>query len=44
MEFYTENVKLRNMNAIRAFSAEFFSVLSETFLQSPYDNGGCLQV
>lgn len=44
MDFYTENVKLRNMNTIRAFSAEFFSVLSETFLQSPHDNGGCLQV
>nr|XP_010932375.1 RRP12-like protein [Elaeis guineensis] len=42
-DHYTVDVADKNLKAIRSFSLEFFSVLSEVLLTSPKDSGGCLQ-
>ncbi|MQM05498.1 hypothetical protein Taro_038315 [Colocasia esculenta] len=40
---YTPKLAEENLNAIRSFSAEFFSVLSDIFFKDSKDSGGCLQ-
>ncbi|KAG1334382.1 RRP12-like protein [Cocos nucifera] len=42
-DHYTLDVADKNLKAIRSFSSEFFSVLSEVFLTSSKESGGCLQ-
>lgn len=41
---YTPQLAGENLNAIRSFSSEFFSALSEVFFKDLKDSGGCLQV
>ena len=40
----TLDVADKNLKAIQSFSSEFLSVLSEVFLTSSKESGGCLQV
>ncbi|OVA08308.1 putative domain NUC173 [Macleaya cordata] len=40
---YTPQVAADNLNAVRLSSREFLSVLSDIFLKSSKDSGGCLQ-
>uniref|UniRef100_A0A1D1YZ83 RRP12-like protein n=1 Tax=Anthurium amnicola TaxID=1678845 RepID=A0A1D1YZ83_9ARAE len=42
-DHYTPQLAKENLNAIRSFSAEFFSVLSEILFKDSKDSGGCLQ-
>ncbi|ONK66057.1 uncharacterized protein A4U43_C06F3720 [Asparagus officinalis] len=42
-EHYTQAVAEENLKAIRSSSSKMLSVLSDTFLNSSKDNGGCLQ-
>lgn len=41
---YNKQQAEENLKAIKSYASEFFSVLSEMFLKSPKDSGGCLQV
>ncbi|WOL06526.1 hypothetical protein Cni_G15260 [Canna indica] len=41
--YYSKTEAEENLKAIQSFAPEFFSVLSETFLTSSKDSGGCLQ-
>lgn len=43
-EHYTLDVADKNLKAIRSFSSELLSVLSEVFLTSSKESVGCLQV
>lgn len=43
-EHYTKEVVEENLNAIKSFSSKMLSALSDVFLNSSKDNGGCLQV
>ncbi|KAG6501722.1 RRP12-like protein [Zingiber officinale] len=40
---YNKQQAEENLKAIKSYASEFFSVLSEMFLKSPKDIGGCLQ-